>query len=234
MENLLRLEKILGYQFKDKNLLLEALTHPSYAGDGHDVPHYERLEFLGDAVAELVVSEYLFKKFPQLPEGELTKMRSMLVNRETMADDALKIGLSEFIILGVGEMRQGGKNRRSILSNTIEAIIGAVFIDGGYDAARKIAEKLIIGGMESKLFRSENSKNYKSLLQELVQKKFSTLPIYNVISEEGPPHDRVYEVEVVVKKSPAGRGRGKSIKEAELEAAKDALKKLEAEDENIF
>ena len=227
MAELEKLEKKIGYTFKRKELLLQAVTHPSYRGDGHNVPDYERLEFLGDAALELIVTAYLFRKYPDVDEGELTRYRALLVNREILARDARKLGLGEFLLLGHGESKSGGRERKSILSNAIEALIGAVFLDGGYSEAEKVAERIILNDVEVKLNEFKDVKNYKSLLQEYVQKKFNTIPVYVVTKEEGPPHRRTFEVDVKIKDSVMGKGKGKSIREAQLSAAEEALKKLQ-------
>ncbi len=227
MAELNELEKKIGYTFKQKELLLQALTHPSYRGDGHNVPDYERLEFLGDAVLELIVTSFLFKKYPELDEGELTRYRTLLVNREILFRDAKKLGLGKYLLLGHGESKNGGRVRKSILSNSIEALIGAVFIDGGYEAAEGVASKVILNEVDSKLNELKDTKNYKSLLLEYVQKKFHTIPVYVVTKEEGLPHKRVFEVDVKIKDSIMGKGKGKSIREAQLSAAKEAFKKLQ-------
>ncbi len=226
MEELLELEKKTGYKFKNRALLAEALTHPSYPGDGHNVPDYERLEFLGDAVLELIVSEFLYKNFPGSDEGEMTKMRTLLVNREALGKDAEKLNLGKYLLLGKGEEKSGGHQRSSILSNALEAVFGAIFIDGGYEKAREIAEKIILKDAAEKLKNLEENKNYKSLFQEYVQKKFHTLPVYIITDEMGPPHQKVFEVEVKVGEKTMGKGKGKSIKEAQLSAAEHALKEL--------
>ncbi len=229
LEKLSELERKIGYTFREKNLLIEALTHPSYPGDGHNVPDYERLEFLGDAVVELAVTRFLFEKFKEKDEGELTKMRAAIVNRDALAEDALKIGLGEYIILGEGEKRSGGKNRTSILSCAMEAVVGAVFVDAGYEKAEEIVKKFILDEYEKKLSRIKDDKNFKGILQEYVQKKFHTLPIYSVVKEDGPPHQRTFEVEVRIKNKTMGKGKGKSLKEAERKAAQEALEKLKEE-----
>ncbi len=230
MAELRELEEKLGYRFKNRELLLQALTHPSYRGDGHDVQDYERLEFLGDAVLELIVTAYLFRTFPDRDEGELTRYRALLVNREILSRDAAKLGLGEFLLLGHGESKSGGRSRKSILSNSLEALMGAIFVDGGYEEAEKVAEKIILNDVEEKLNEFRDEKNYKSLLQEYVQKKFHTIPVYVVTREDGPPHDRTFEVDVKIKDSIMGTGKGKSIREAQISAAQEALKKLQ-EDE---
>ena len=218
-----RLCKALGYQFNDMQLLETALTHPSYGGD-HHVPHYQRLEFLGDAVLELAVSRYLYFEFPQIDEGKLTRIRAGLVREETLCRAARRLGLGEHIRLSVGEDRSGGRSKPSILCDVMEAVLAAVYLDGGFDAAvnvirRALAEELLPEGLEDHL-------DAKSRLQEILQRG-GEMPKYAFLSMEGPPHAPQFRYSVMVGERVLGEGAGTSKQNAQQNAARDALKRLE-------
>ena len=228
MPNLAALQDRLGYRFRDESLLRLSLTHPSLA---HEVPggtpHNQRLEFLGDAVLGLVLTCELYEKFPELGEGPLTKARAQLVNRRTLAAEARRVGLGVNLILSRGEEASGGRERQSALADAYEALLGAIFIDGGYDAAREFILRSFhdaFGAMKE----LPNLDNPKGELQELLQSKSPTAPQYELTYASGPDHDRVFECAVFHAGVELGRGRGKSKKEAESQAALEALRKLRA------
>lgn len=218
---------ILKHSFSSLETLQEALIHSSYANEtkGKSIRYNERLEFLGDSVLGLVVSDYIFKKYKHLPEGELTKVRANVVCEPSLANIAKKINLGKYLLLGKGEENTGGRNRDSILADAFEAIIGALYIDGGIEVAREfiisnLAESIELASKGS-LFR-----DYKTHLQELMQSKSSDKITYNVVNTYGPDHDKTFDVEVVTSDKVIGTGRGKSKKEAEQNAAKQAIERV--------
>ena len=218
------LERLLKYQFKDPALARVAMTHRSYlhASPGRTGDSNERMEFLGDSVVGLAVNEFLYNKFPKLREGELTKMKSLLVSRVILSRAANVMGLGNFVLLSEAENESGGRNRASILADTLEGIIGAVYLDGGLEPARKLTERLLLREVHE-ILSDANLANYKSMLQEYVQGEFKTHPQYRISSENGPDHQKLFAVEVVVNGRTLGRGHGSNKKEAEQEAARDAL-----------
>ncbi|HEX7077180.1 MAG TPA: ribonuclease III [Candidatus Eisenbacteria bacterium] len=218
------LERILHYTFKDQALARLAVTHRSYlhATPGRGGESNERMEFLGDSVVGLIVNEYLYKKFTKLREGEMTKMKSLLVSRVILSRAANQLGLGNYILLSEAEKGSGGRNRQSILADTIEGVIGAVYLDGGLEPARKLTERLLLREVHT-ILSDANLANYKSMLQEYVQGEFKTHPQYRISSEYGPDHQKMFTVEVVVSGKTFGRGHGSNKKEAEQEAARDAL-----------
>lgn len=227
LQALAELCRALGVAFSDYKLLHQALTHTSYANEtkGAAIRHNERLEFLGDAVLDLIISSYLFSQCPQLPEGELTKARAQVVCEQTLAKRALELKIGEYLLLGKGEALSGGRERISILADAFEAIIGAVYLDLGF----KSAAKYVLSQLKSELEmveRGDYLKDYKTWLQEIVQKHNDSKIAYEVISERGPDHDKSFEVAVMVNGERMGAGWGKSKKEAEQHAAKQALVKL--------
>lgn len=219
------LEKTIGYRFEDKSLLMEALTHPSRSGGKNN----ERLEFLGDAVLELCVSQHLYGEYPVAQEGELTKRRSAMVCSRSLMKAAQKINLGDYILLGKGEEGTGGREKRSVLENAMEALLGAIFLDGGLEAARSVTSGLIPAGGGHNLGRAgktEPVKDYKTLLQETIQAESGGKIAYEIYRTEGPPHDAVFHVRLTIGEKKAGSGKGKSKKEAEQQAAKKALDQL--------
>jgi ribonuclease-3 len=218
------LERILHYNFKNPALARQAMTHRSYlhATPGRSGESNERMEFLGDSVVGLVVNEFLYKKFTKLREGELTKMKSLLVSRVILSRSANQLGLGHYILLSDAEKGSGGRNRASILADTLEGVIGAMYLDGGIEPARKVTERLLLREVNS-ILSDANLANYKSMLQEYVQGEFKTHPQYRISSEYGPDHQKMFTVEVVVSGKTYGRGHGSNKKEAEQEAARDAL-----------
>lgn len=218
------LERILHYKFRDPALARLAVTHRSYlhAMPGRGGESNERMEFLGDSVVGLIVNEYLYKKFTKLREGEMTKMKSLLVSRVILSRAANQMGLGNYILLSEAEKGSGGRNRQSILADTLEGVIGAVYLDGGLEPSRKLTERLLLREVHT-ILSDANLANYKSMLQEYVQGEFKTHPQYRISSEYGPDHQKMFTVEVVVSGKTFGRGHGSNKKEAEQEAARDAL-----------
>ena len=212
------LEEILGIHFNNKSLLTEALTHSSY-GNEHNTPYNERLEFLGDAVIELLMSQHLYLK-SEISEGQMTKKRAQSVCEEALVKYADKINLKEFILLGHGEELSNGRNRPAIIADCFEALFGAVYLDQGYFVAYELFEKLVIPHLNL----LDDIKDYKSTLQEYVQSFKNTIS-YEPVSEEGPAHDKTYTVKVLMDGVTLGVGVGKTKKEAEQNAAKEALEK---------
>lgn len=229
-EKLSELEQKINYKFEKKYVLDRAMTHSSYANQYNlsYVEHNERMEFLGDAVLELVISEYIFKKYKNKPEGKLTKIRANIVCEDSLYERAKKINLGDYLELGRGENITGGRERASILADAYEALIAAVYIDGGLEPAREFIIPRFEDAIES-IVKKENFKDYKSRLQEYVQKDGSSSIRYETVAEEGPDHDKVFFVNVWVNSSLSGEGRGKSKKEAEQEAARAALVSLGVE-----
>jgi len=187
----------------------------------------ERLEFLGDAVLGVVVTEYLFRQFPNASEGELTEMRSSVVSQEVLAQASRDIGLGDYLYLGEGEERTGGRERESILADALEAVIGAIYLDGGIESARQVIKYLLLDHLDS-ILESEISRNYKSQLLEYMQARGLGSPEYAVIEEVGPDHEKEFTVEVRIQGRVMGRGKGKSKKKAEQEAAQRALERIHA------
>ncbi len=231
MVNLTDLEKKIGIVFKSKNLLKESLTHRSYLNENPSwgLPHNERLEFLGDAVLELAVSEYLFSQYPDYNEGQLTSIRAALVNSHILAKIAGNTELDKFILLSRGEAKDKGKAREAILANAFEALLGAIYLDAGYLAIKVFIAKSVLIHLPE-IFEKELYKDPKSLLQEIVQEKFKFTPNYHVLSEHGPDHQKIFKVGVFFNGNLIADGEGASKQEAEAGAAKNALKALATSD----
>lgn len=210
-------EKKIGYQFQDQKLLTQALTHSSYANERHIGKHAdnERLEFLGDAVLEIVSSEFLFHKYPNHPEGELTRLRASMVCEPTLAFCTRELELGKYLLLGKGEEQTGGRERKSILSDALEAVIGAIYLDGGFANAKEFIHKFVLNDMENKKLFYDS----KTILQELVQANFTEAVSYRLLAEEGPDHDKTFVSAVYIGEKEYGRGRGRTKKSAEQEAA---------------
>lgn len=223
------LEHDLGHAFRNPDLLTTALTHSSYANERGDIAaHNERLEFLGDAVLELCVSETLFARFPEAPEGELTLLRSQLVNESSLAEAARRLCLNDCVLLGKGEEHQGGRERPSLLSDAFEAVIGALFLDGGYETARACVSRVFQPVWPAKP-AAPKSKDFKSRLQEHTQRTHKARPVYALLGSSGPEHDKDFEVLVTLPDGQAIRATEKSVKKAEQLAAKLALDALSAQ-----
>lgn len=212
----------LKYEFEDREILKTALTHSSYANE-YNVESNERLEFLGDSILGCVISKILYKKFPDLPEGELSKIKGAIVSRSNFAKYAFDLKLNEKILLGKGEESTGGRERESNLSGVYEAIIGALYLDAGYRKTFQIISNMVRKTISNKDFFFDN----KTKLQEIAQKKFKQIPKYNIVKEEGPPHEKVFFVQVEISSEVLGNGCGRNKKEAEQSAAKEALVRLD-------
>jgi ribonuclease-3 len=220
------LHQRLGYQFRDVNLLRLALTHPSVAHEsGKEIEHNQRLEFLGDAVLGLILSRALYEKFPDSDEGPLTKSRAKLVNRKTLAEHARSLNLGAHLVLSHGEENSGGRERASALADAFEALLGAIFLDRGFDAAREFILREFADDFTA-LEEISGIDNPKGELQELLQAKSPNAPEYQILSASGPDHDRNFECAVLHDGTELARGSGKSKKAAESDAALAALKKL--------
>jgi len=225
---LLKLEKKIEYSFKDKNLLKEALTHRSYLNENPKwgLSNNERLEFLGDAVLELAVTEELYYRYPDYQEGKMTALRSALVNYQALADTAKKINLDDFVLLSKGEARGGERAKEVILANTTEALIGAIYLDADYQTAKKFVSQFVVSIL-GEVLKNKSYRDAKSLLQEKIQAAKKITPDYRVLEESGPEHDKVFKVGVYFQKKLIATGEGYSKQEAELDAAGKALQKLD-------
>ena len=222
-----RLQRDIPYHFAQVKLLRAAMTHSSYANEQSEgAEHNERLEFLGDAVLELCISQELFRRFPDAREGELTAMRSRLVNQECLASLARDIGLRDAIVLGRGEEAQGGRERDSLLSDAFEALLGAVFLDGGYGAAQEAVARLFASKWPARSGKPR-SKDGKSRLQEVTQQLFKDRPVYALLESAGPEHDKVFTVRLELPDKSVFVAEGSSVKRAEQTAALKALDWLE-------
>ena len=225
MQELRSLQNQINFRFSDLKLLNNALTHKSYANEkSKNLNHNERLEFLGDSVLDILVSDFLVDTYSNFAEGVLSKIRAAVVNESCLAKLAQKINLGDYLLLGKGEQISGGKNKPSILADAFEALAGAVFRDGRLDAASNIFLPLLVEEIE-KTAKSWSFRDFKSDLQEYTQNKLICIPSYKVIKETGPDHAKEFEVVVMIKKEIQGKGFGKSKKEAEQAAAKIAIKK---------
>ncbi|MBX6394838.1 MAG: ribonuclease III [Alicyclobacillaceae bacterium] len=217
----------LGISFRDRTLLKQAFTHSSYRNEHRgDTQDNERLEFLGDAVLELLVSEFLFRSYPQMPEGELTRMRAAIVCEPSLVRFATALGLEQYVRLGRGEEMSGGRRRPSLLADVYEALIGAIYLDQGLDAARGFLERFMFPALQQE--QAPILDDYKTMLQEYVQKVGLGPLAYRIIDERGPAHHKEFVAQVWVGGQPYGEGSGRSKKEAEQHAAREALLKLTA------
>ena len=217
------LERRLNYKFNNVNLLKNALTHSSYANEVRKgSTSNERLEFLGDSVLSVIVSEHIYKNFPNMPEGELTKLRASLVCEKALCSFSRELNLGDYLMLGKGEDKGGGRNRDSILADAFEAVLAAIFLDGGIDVAKKHVMNFVLRELEHSS-DEESFKDYKTLLQEIIQKNPEESVNYVLIGEEGPDHDKCFTVEVRLNSNVIGTGSGKNKKKAEQMAAKQAL-----------
>ncbi|MBO5129823.1 MAG: ribonuclease III [Oscillospiraceae bacterium] len=219
------LEAAIGYRFGNITLLQNALTHSSYANERwhNSLMSNERLEFLGDSILGMCVAEFLYRTFPDRPEGELTRMRADMVCEKTLAAVANRIDLGKHLLLGNGEEQGGGRSRNSILADAVESVIAASFLDGGMEAAKQFIQKFIL--VEVPVTRMHNA-DYKTALQELVQQKKNQVLSYTLVGESGPDHDKHFEVEVKLNGKVVGLGSGSSKKRAEQDAARVAIEKL--------
>ena len=215
------LETIIGYCFKDTAILKEALTHKSFAGEHRSIHHNERLEFLGDSILGALVADYIYGQCPHSEEGVLSKIKSNLVSRHNLYLWAKELDLGRFLRLGHGELSTGGRQRDSILSNAMEAVIGAVYLDGGYEAAAQV----VLPWVRTQEL-TQDSSDFKSVLQEYIQKRTREVPAYEVIQTVGPEHDKIFTVEVSLDGKVLGRGKGRNKKLAEQDAARVAYQHL--------
>lgn len=221
MTSLKRLQQLLGYSFKNESLLLEALTHKSYIKSSNN----ERLEFLGDAVLDLLVGEYLFDRFPKYNEGKLSKMRSSLVNEKSFAIFARDYGIGSLLRLSSSEEQNHGRDKDSLLSNAFEAIIGAIYKEAGIDCARKIVYHILTKHYPNMKIQ-DLALDYKTTLQEITQERFGVLPIYKLLSQEGPDHKKRFTMQILIDNIEYGTASGTSKKLAEQACAKIAYEKL--------
>ena len=220
---LLLVEKELAYSFADASLLTRALTHVSYNRE-KSAGHNEVLEFLGDAVLDLAISDLLIRSFPEKSEGDLSKMRAALVNSAALAKKAALLNLGPALRLGKGEERSGGRDKPSILAGAFEALLGAVYRDGGYEASRRLVERYFAADIREKKLGQQD---YKTRLQEISQMLFHAPPHYRLVSETGPDHDKCFVTEIAVDGKVLGKGEGRTKKQSEQEAAKQALSELQ-------
>ena len=223
-QKLNELQQKIGYHFRDSKLLLSALMHSSYTNEKH-LPKYqcnERLEFLGDAVLELISSEFLFFSNRKVPEGELTKMRASMVCEPSLAFCAREIDLGKFLLLGKGEEVTGGRYRDSVISDALEALIGAIYLDGGFASAKEFIKRFVLNDLENKKLFFDS----KTILQETVQANFHEAITYHLVQEEGPDHNKRFHVEVFIGENCYGSGVGRTKKTAEQDAAYHAILKL--------
>lgn len=220
-----KFEEQIKVIFKDRDLLATAFTHRSYVNESKaSLEHNERLEFLGDAVLELIVTDHLFRKYPNTPEGELTAYRAALVNTATLGNIAEEIHMNDFLLLSKGESKDTGRARASILANAFEAVIGAIYLDQGYDVAKTFITTFVLTRAED-IVESGSWKDAKSAFQEKAQAKYGVTPRYDVLRSEGPDHDKHFIVGVFIDDKQIGEGEGKSKQEAEQKAAEAALNK---------
>tara|TARA_B100001123_G_scaffold237072_1_gene265777 strand:+ start:75 stop:758 length:684 start_codon:yes stop_codon:yes gene_type:complete len=215
----------LGYQFKDQDLLVQSMTHPSMSAEQREaVEDNQRLEFLGDAVLQVILTEHLYRILPDQAEGHLTKIRASLVSRRALADCALRLGLGEYIRLGKGEEANGGRDRESNLADAFESLLGAIYLDGGITSATAVTMRLMKEDLQGAL-EGEDTSNPKGRLQEELQALRRESPLYRILAEEGPDHLKQFRVEVLWCGKPLGEGQGSSKKNAETAAAQDALER---------
>ena len=220
-EDLSRFEKVLGYTFRDRALLVQALTHSSFVNEQkiNKKPDYERLEFLGDAVLEMISSAYLYRTFPDKKEGEMSKIRASLVCEGALAFDARQLGIREYIQLGKGEEATGGRSKESIIADVMEAVIGALFLDGGIEQSKRFIDTYVLSNIDAVQMFVDS----KSLLQEMSQGENLGTIRYEICGESGPEHDKIFEVRVFVGDKNLGEGTGKTKKAAEQQAAYQAI-----------
>ncbi len=220
-KKLLELEERIGYSFENKELLKQAILHSSYTNEHrmNRLQNNERLEFLGDAVLELVSSDFFYHKYPQYPEGKLTRLRASMVCEPTLAFCTKEIELGKYLLLGKGEEATGGRNRDSIVSDAMEAVIGAIYLDGGFANAKEFICRFILNDIEHKQLFFDS----KTILQEIVQSELKKDLTYELISEEGPDHDKLFNTRVLIGQKEVGRGAGRTKKASEQQAAYNAI-----------
>lgn len=225
MTDIKKFQEVIGYHFHDEKLLRQALTHSSFANEKHLKKHSdnERLEFLGDAVLEIISSEFLYKEYPDKPEGELTKLRASIVCEPTLALCTKDIALGEYLLLGKGEDQTGGRGRKSILSDALEAVIGAIYLDGGFANAKEFIHRFILKDLENKKLFFDS----KTILQEIVQGSSDEHVSYELIREEGPDHNKTFCTAVRIGGRTYGEGEGRTKKASEQQAAYQAILRLQ-------
>jgi len=225
-DRLKKFERLIGYSIRNRELFLQSLLHRSFLQRGQYASRSnERLEFLGDSILNLIVAEYLYNRFPNAPEGELTKIRARLVNRKALAAYGKAIHLSDYILMSPSAKQSVGKGHATITADTFEALIAAMYLDGGFEAAREFVERQVLTALKKGAVPSEDE-NYKSMLLEYAQSHGLGVPRYAIVREEGPDHDRTFTVEVILGNERRGSGQGKNKKEAEQAAASRALEQF--------
>ena len=225
--NMKEFEERIGVVFKNKRLLSTALTHRSYVNEHRNVKkHNERLEFLGDAVLELITSEYLFKRYSNRPEGDLTSFRAALVRTDSLAETSHKLGVGNYLKLSKGEEETGGREKDFLLANTFEAIVGAIYLDQGYETSKKFVNRFLIKKIDD-IVKNRSDIDGKTRIQEFAQSRYKEIPVYEVADSRGPDHDKEFTVIVKIKNKVVGKGVGGSKQKAEEDAATNALKNLE-------
>ncbi|HEY5601232.1 MAG TPA: ribonuclease III [Patescibacteria group bacterium] len=230
MNNFQELEKVIKIKFKNEDILKNALIHRSYLNEHQDenLVSNERMEFLGDAILSFITSEFFYKKFPNSNEGELTTIRSKAVRTQALAQASKKLKLGQYLFLSKGESDSGGRNNPTLLANTFEALIGAIYLDLGIEMAKKFVNETLIQNYDS-IIGDERFFDYKSLFQKVVQERKRTSPKYAIIDQSGPDHAKTFKIGATVESKIIGVGVGKSKQEAEQKAAKDALNKFDLE-----
>ncbi|MCE9500312.1 MAG: ribonuclease III [Leptospira sp.] len=225
-KSLQSLSALISIKFRDLQLLNVAFTHSSYFNEmGKSWPHNERLEYLGDSVLGLLANEYLYTRFENYPEGKLAKIKARIVSEEALSRIARDLSLGKFILLGKGEKETGGADRASNQANVLEALLGAIYLDQGLESCRKFIIKYLASFVDN-LEEIEDIKDYKTILQEYSQKKYKAVPVYKVISETGPDHDKIFTVHVFLREAVSAEGFGKNKRKADQAAAHNALRKL--------
>lgn len=228
MNSMEQLEKNLGIQFSNKEYLLTALTHRSFLNENREVPeHNERLEFLGDAVLELIVSDFLFKKYPDRAEGDLTSFRAALVRTDSLAQVAKELGIGENLRLSRGEQESGGNQKEYLLANTFESVLGAIYLDSGYEKCVEFVNRVLLHRIDD-IVKHRLDIDNKTKIQELAQSIYKSTPTYEVVKEEGPDHDKVFTVVVKIDGNTVGEGTGSSKQRAEEQAAKIGVEYIES------
>ncbi len=229
-KELSRFEKKAGLRFRRADMLNLAFCHRSYANEHKQLTHNnERLEFLGDSILGLVVADYLFRELPDRPEGDLARIKSFVVSEDSLEELALQLNLDRYILMGKGEENSGGRRKKAILADTMEAVFGACYLDLGFKEARRFILFLLVPQIE-KVLDNRHKRDFKTLLQEFCQKKWRDYPHYKLVKASGPDHDRTFSVEVYIKEEVRGRGLGKSKKEAEQQAAEEAYSAIQAQE----
>jgi ribonuclease-3 len=225
LQNASLIESKFGYHFKDRSLLVLAFIHRSFVNENKDIKeHNERLEFLGDSILGMLIADYLYCNLPQVPEGQLSYLRSRLVEAGSCVNYVQTLGIASHILLGKGEKRNDGRGRDSILADLFEAIVGAIYLDGGLEAVRQFIFKNFNKEIEAIL--ETPLRNWKALLQDYCQKKYQQTPTYQVLNESGPDHSKIFRISVCIKQTELGQGQGPSKKEAQQAAAADALSRF--------